>query len=129
MSKESGKKKKGNRFDKDWVDKHAASNKGSYGKQHEFEEGQDLEEAAIDGFLKPKIRLHSSGDDNKVNKSEEFDSKHYFVGSFCFTGVSGSCVISSLVRLASDVIPDGICPGYLFPLFLSLGISNVVLAY
>ena len=22
-------------------------------KQHEFEEGQDLEEAAIDGFLKP----------------------------------------------------------------------------
>ena len=53
MSKESGKKKKENRFDKDWADKHAANNKGSYGKQHEFEEGQDFEEAAIDGFLKP----------------------------------------------------------------------------
>ena len=46
-------KKKGNRFDKDWADKHAASDKGSYDKQHEFEEGQDFEEAAIDGFLKP----------------------------------------------------------------------------
>ena len=54
LSKESGKKKKkGNRFDKDWADKHAASDKGSYDKQHEFEEGQDFEEAAIDGFLKP----------------------------------------------------------------------------
>ena len=129
MSKESGKKKKGNRFDKDWVDKHAASNKGSYGKQHKFKEGQDLEEAAIDGFLKPKIRLPSSGNDNKVNKSEEFVGKHYFVGSFCFTGVSGSCMISSLACSASDVIPGGICPGYLFPLFLFLGTSNVVLAY
>ena len=98
LSKESGKKKKGNRFDKDWVDKHAASNKGSYGKQHKFKEGQDLEEAAIDGFLKPKIRLPSSGNDNKVNKSEEFVGKHYFVGSFCFTGVSGSCAIPSLAR-------------------------------
>ena len=54
LSKESGKKKKkGNRFDKDWADKHAASDKGSYDKQHEFEEGRDFEEAAIDGFLKP----------------------------------------------------------------------------
>ena len=53
LSKESGKKKKGNRFDKDWADKHAASDKESYDKQHEFEEGQDFEEAAIDGFLKP----------------------------------------------------------------------------
>ena len=53
MSKEISKKKKGNHFDKDWADKHAASDKGSYGKQHKFEEGQDFEEAAIDGFLKP----------------------------------------------------------------------------
>ena len=44
--------KKGNCFDKDWADKHAASDKGSCYKQHEFKEGQDLE-AAIDGFLKP----------------------------------------------------------------------------
>ena len=53
LSKESGKKKKRNCFDKDWTDKHAASDKGSYDKQHEFEEGQDFEEAAIDGFFKP----------------------------------------------------------------------------
>ena len=38
----------------DWVYKHAASDKaGSYYKQQEFEEGQDLEDAAIEGFLKP----------------------------------------------------------------------------
>ena len=52
LSKESGKKKKGNCFDKDWADKHAASDKGSYDKQYEFKEGQDFEEVAIDGFLK-----------------------------------------------------------------------------
>ena len=51
--KRAVKRKKGNRFDKDWTDKHAAGDKGSYDKQHEFEEGQDFEEAAIDGFLKP----------------------------------------------------------------------------
>ena len=79
--------------------------------------------------LLSKIRLHSSGDDNEVNKSEEFDGKHYFVGSFCLTGVSGSCAIPSLARSALHVIPGGICPGYLFPLFVSLGISNVVLAH
>ena len=76
-----------------------------------------------------KIRLHGSGDDNEVNKSEEFDGKHYFVGSFCFTGVSGSCAIPSLSRSASHVIPSGICPGCLFPFFVSLGIYFVVLAY
>ena len=55
LSKESGKRKtkKGNCFDKDWADKHAASDKGSHDKQHEFEEGQDFEEAPIDGFHKP----------------------------------------------------------------------------
>ena len=78
LSKESGKKEKGNCFDKDWADKHAASDKGSYDKQHEFEDGQDFEEAAIDGFLHrkllSKIRLHGSGDDNEVNKFEEFDA-------------------------------------------------------
>ena len=47
------KRKKGNCFDKHWADKHATSEKGYYDKQHEFEEGQDFEEAAIDGFLKP----------------------------------------------------------------------------
>ena len=55
--------------------------------------------------LLSKFRLHGSGDNNEVNKSEEFDGKHYFVGSFCFTGVSGSCVIPSLARSASYVIP------------------------
>ena len=29
--------------------------------------------------LLSKIRLHGSGDDNVVNKSEEFDGKHYFL--------------------------------------------------
>ena len=79
--------------------------------------------------LLSKIRMHGSGDDNEVNKSEKFDFKHNFVGNFCFTGVSGSCVIPSLARSASHVIPVGICPSYFFPLFVSLGISNVVLAY
>ena len=51
--KRAVKRKKGNRFDKDWADKHAASDKGSYDKQHQFKEGQDFEEAAIDGFPKP----------------------------------------------------------------------------
>ena len=69
--------------------------------------------------LLSKIKLHGSGDHNEVNKSEEFDGKHYFVGSFCFTGVSGSCAIRSLARSALHVIPGGICPGYLFPLFVS----------
>ena len=40
----------------------------------------------------------------------------------CFSGVSGSCVIPSLVISASPLIPGGICPDYLFPLFISLGI-------
>ena len=46
-----------------------------------------------------------SNDVNEVKESEEFDSKHYFVRSFCFTGVSGSCVVPSLRRLASHLIP------------------------
>ena len=79
--------------------------------------------------LLSKIRLHGSGDDNEVNKSEKVNGKHYFIGSFCFTRVCGSCLIPSLASSSSHVIPGGICPGYLFPLFVSLGISNVVLAY
>ena len=80
--------------------------------------------------LLSKIRLHGSGDDNEVNKSEEYNGKLCFVGSFCLnTGVSGSCVILSLERSASHVIPGSICPGYLFPLLVFLGISNIVLAY
>ena len=65
--------------------------------------------------LLSKIRLHGSSDDNEVNKSEEFDGKHYFVGSFCFTGVSGSCAIPYLSRSASHVIPGDICPVTFFP--------------
>ena len=80
--------------------------------------------------LLSKIRLHGSGDDNEVNKSEEYDGKHCFVGSFCLnTEVIDSCVILSLARSASYDIPGSICPGYLFPLLVFLGISNVVLAY
>ena len=87
-----------------------------------------MEEAAIDGFLKPYYqRLQGGDDDEEVNESEEFDGKHYFVESCCFTGVSGSGVIPSLTRSASHLIPGGICPGYLFPFVVSLGISNVVL--
>ena len=37
-SKESGKKKKGNCFDKDWADKLAASDKRSYSMEHKFKE-------------------------------------------------------------------------------------------
>ena len=45
MPKRVVKGKKTNCFDKNWAAKHAASDKGSYSKQHEFEKGQDLEEA------------------------------------------------------------------------------------
>ena len=80
-------------------------------------------EAAIDGFLKQytafiKKPMEGSDDDDEVNKSEEFEDKHYnFEGSFCFTGISGSCVIPSLASSALHLIPGGICRGYLFPLF------------
>ena len=87
---ESGeKKRKGNCFDKDWTEKHAASDKGSYYKQNEFEEGilWHLEEAAIVPPSHMKLlskTVQDSDDDNEVNKSEEFDGKHlYFFGSFC----------------------------------------------
>ena len=40
-------KVKVNCLDKDWAGKLAASDRGSYCKQHEFEEGQDLEEAQM----------------------------------------------------------------------------------
>ena len=115
-AKESGKRKKGNCFDKDWADKHAADDRGSYYKQHECEEGQDLVETAIDGFLKQyqafiKKTMEGSDDDNKVNKSEEFEGNHYYEGTFCFIGVSGSCMIPSLARSASHLIPSGICRG------------------
>ena len=53
QKREVKKEKKKNFFDKDWADKHAASDKVSSNKQYEFEEGQDLEEAAIEGFLRP----------------------------------------------------------------------------
>ena len=54
--------------------------------------------------LLSKIRLHGSGDDDKVNESEEFDGKHYFVRSFCFTGVSDSCMIPALACSALHVL-------------------------
>ena len=76
--------------------------------------------------MKLLSKTMQGGDDyNEVNESEEFDSKHYFVGRVCFTGVSGRCMIPSLAHSASNLI----CPGYLFPFFVSLGISNIVLAY
>ena len=76
-----------------------------------------MEEAALDGFLKPYYqRLQGCDDDDEVNESEEFDGKHYFVESYGFTGVSGSCVIPSLMRSALHLIPGGICPGYFSPL-------------
>ena len=54
--------------------------------------------------------------------------KHYCLGefNFCFTGISGSCVIPSLAHSASPLI---FVPATFFPFSVSLGISNVVLAY
>ena len=66
--------------------------------------------------------MQGSDDEDEVNKSEEFEGKHFFFGRLCFTGVSGSCMIPSLARSASQLIPGDICPGYLFPFFFSLGI-------
>ena len=54
--------------------------------------------------------MQGNDDDDEVNESEVFDGKHYFAGSFCFTGVSGSYVIPSLARSASHLIPGGIFP-------------------
>ena len=48
------------------------------------------------------------------------------LGSFCFTGISGSCLIPSLVHLASPLL---FVPVTFLPFSVSLGISNVVLAY
>ena len=56
--------------------------------------------------------MQGSNNDNVVNESKEFDGAHYFVGSFCFTGVSGSCVIPSIAHSPSHLIPGGICPSY-----------------
>ena len=37
---------------------------------------------------------NATDEDGEVNKSDEFDGKYYFIESFCFSGVSGSCVFS-----------------------------------
>ena len=53
-------------------------------------------------LLSKVMQGRDDDDDDEVNESEEFNGKHYFVGSFCFTGDShcGSCVIPSLaIRL------------------------------
>ena len=42
----------------------------------------------------------------------------YCLGSFCLTGVSGSCVIPSLARSASPLIPGGILSRLLFSRFI-----------
>ena len=63
------KRKKGNRFDNDWTDKLDAS-KGSYYKQQELEEGQDLEEVAKVFSSHTKLLLKTmqgSDDDNEVS--------------------------------------------------------------
>ena len=63
VPKRAMKRKQRNCFDKDWAYKHAASDKGSYYKQNEFGEGQDLEEAAISlcswryGYRHPKLTI------------------------------------------------------------------------
>ena len=62
-------KKKGNCFDKDWADKHATSDKGSYYKQHEFEEGKDFEEGATNTCINDfsnHMKLLSKGSDDEV---------------------------------------------------------------
>ena len=48
------------------------------------------------------------------------------LGSFCFTVISGSCMIPSLAHSASPLM---FVPATFFPFSISLGISNVVLAY
>ena len=69
-------KKKGNCFDKEWAEKLAASDKGSYYKQHEFEEGQDLETAAMVSSSHIKLlsmTIQGSDDDHEVNETEKLD--------------------------------------------------------
>ena len=55
LSKESGKKKKKKEIalTRIGLTNMPLATKASFDTQHEFEEGQDFEEAAIDGFLKP----------------------------------------------------------------------------
>ena len=61
---------------KDWADKLAARDKGSYDKQHKFEGGQDLEEAVMVSSNHIKLlskTMQGSDNDDEVNESEEFD--------------------------------------------------------
>ena len=76
MPKRTVKRKKGTCFDQDWAGKLAASDKGSYYKQHEFEEGQDLEEATMVSSSHMKLlskTMVGSDEEDEVNESEEFD--------------------------------------------------------
>ena len=76
VPKRAVKRKTGNSFNTDWADKHRASNKGSYYKQHKFKEGQDLEEAAIVSSSHVKLLSKAMlGSDNELNESEVFDGK------------------------------------------------------
>ena len=70
--------------------------------------------------------MQGSDDNDEVNETEEFDDKRYFLGSFCFIGVSGSCVIifpPLCVRLRISFLAV-FSPVIFFPFFVSLGISN-----
>ena len=74
MPKRAVQRKKGNCFDKDWADKHAASSKGCYYKQHKFEEGQDLGRQRLVSSSNIKLlskTMQGTADDNKVNESKE----------------------------------------------------------
>ena len=59
--------------------------------------------------------MQGSDDNNKVNESKEYDSKHYFLRSFCYT-VS---VVAWFTSGGTVFVP--------VTFFVSLGISNVVL--
>ena len=78
MPKRAVKRKKVNSFDKDWAEKLAASDKGSYYKQHEFDEAQDLEEAAMVSSSHMKLlpnTMLGSDDEDEVNAFKEFDGE------------------------------------------------------
>ena len=110
------------------ADKLAAtcSDKGSYFTQHEFEEVVFCGSVHQGWSYRPKNKLYCFLDPVYYHSYPAARIQ----GSITALGVSVS--LESVVVAwfpASLLIPGGTCPGYLFPLFVSLGISNVVFAY
>ena len=116
----------------DWADKIATSDKGSYYTQQEvvlgncvvvifvalFISADHVDQKAICIVSYP-VYYHSY-------PAGRLSASITALGSFCFTGISGSLVIPSHAHSALPLIFVLVT---FFPFSVSLGISNIVLAY